>query len=270
MATYHALLALLAMLALLTAPVLSRDSHWFSHILASGKIECFYEVLEKAVPVRVSSIVMDGGRRDIRLLVRHTVDESQIAAAEPRNVKVKTFVDTRETQHLDFVTEFSGEYSFCFDNRPVPPTTGLNVHAVPSDILDVKDALSSADKFLAFELHFRDSGEVAHQTGEAPGRSAKHLTEGKDAAPADIEQSKGINNLISQIRDKLDDVTSETNYYHFREEQNRNTAEAANTRVAWLTIMETFILLIVTACEIFLVRSWFAENSKQIRSRSWA
>ena len=89
-----------------------------------------------------------------------------------------------------------------------------------------------------------------------------------DKTPADLTQHKGINDLISSIRDKLDDVASESNYYHFREEENRNTAEAGSARVAWLTVMETVVLLIVTASEIFLIRSWFAENSK--RAKSWA
>jgi hypothetical protein len=251
-------------------PTAAKDSHWFSQILGTGKIECFYEVLEENVPVRVSTVVMDGGKRDIRVLVRHTMDEQQIAAAEPQNIQVKTFLETKQQQHLDFTTKIAGEYSFCFDNRPLPPTSGLNVHAVLSRILDNKDPLSAADKFLAFELHFRDSATLAHNTGSAPAKTEKHLTEDDEKAPADKEQTKSINQLLDQIRDKLDDVASESNYYHFREEQNRNTAEAANARVAWLTLMETFVLIVVTACEIFLVRSWFAANSKHNRSKSWA
>ena len=258
---------LLLTLAALTL-VESRDSHWFSQVLPSGAIECFYEVLEAGVPVRVSTVVMDGGRRDIRVLVRHTQEESQIAAVEPRNVHVKTFRDTTTRQHLDFTTDVAGEYSFCFDNRLVPPTTGFNTHAVPSNILDVKDPLSKADKFVAFELHFRESGRQALATGEAPDKANAHLTVDKADTPLTLESKTSINDLISQIRDKLDDVASESNYYHFREEQNRNTAEVGNARVSWFTMMETFVLLGVTAAEIFLIRSWFAENAG--RARSWA
>ena len=249
-------------------PFFARDSPWFSQVLPSGAVECFYEVLDENIPVRVSTVVMDGGRRDIRVLVRHTSQESQIAAVEPRNVKVKTFRDTTTRQHLDFKTDIAGEYSFCFDNRLLPPTTGFNLHAVPSDLLDVKDPLSKADKFVAFELHFHETASEAQLSGNAPKREQAHLTDAKDKSPADLIQHKGINDLITQIRDKLDDVASESNYYHFREEQNRNTAEVGNTRVAWLTLCETLVLLVVTACEIFLVRSWFKENSK--RARSWA
>jgi hypothetical protein len=155
----------------------ARDSHWFSQVLPSGGIECFYEVLEADVPVRVTTVVMDGGRRDIRVLVRHTDAEQQIMAVEPRNVQVKTFRDTTTRQHLDFTTETAGEFSFCFDNRILPPTTGFNVHAVPSDVLDIKAPLSKADKFIAFELHFRESGRKALTTGDAPAKEQAHLTE---------------------------------------------------------------------------------------------
>ena len=104
--------------------------------------------------------------------------------------------------------------------------------------------------------------------GKAPDKANAHLTVDKADTPLTLESKTSINDLISQIRDKLDDVASESNYYHFREEQNRNTAEVGNARVSWFTMMETFVLLGVTAAEIFLIRSWFAENAG--RARSWA
>jgi hypothetical protein len=246
----------------------ARDSHWFSQVLPTGSIECFYEVLAAGVPVRISAIVMDGGKRDIRVLVRHTLDMQQIAAVEPTNVHVKTFRDTTSRQHLDFTTTAFGEYSFCFDNRPHPPFEGLNKHAVPLERLDSKQPLSKADKFLAFERHFRDSGRKAHKDGQAPTKEQAHLTEGEEETPANIKHAEDIKLLIQQIQDKVDDVQSEANYYHFREEQNRNTAEVGNARIAWLTLLETFVLIAVTGTEIFLVRGWFAKHSP--RERSWA
>ena len=108
------------------------QSHWFNEVVKNGAVDCFYEVLEERVPVRATAVVVDGGRLDIRLIVQHSYDMHQVRAESPRTVHVKTFRDIPEMQHLDFVTEQGGEYSFCFDNRPTPPTTGVDVHAVPS------------------------------------------------------------------------------------------------------------------------------------------
>ena len=80
---------------------LEGDSHWFSVVIPSGKVDCFFQVLEASTPVRVTAVVVNGGKYDLRLLVRHTINGEQVLASEPRLVHVKTFVDTKTKQHLD-------------------------------------------------------------------------------------------------------------------------------------------------------------------------
>ena len=143
------------------------QSHWFNEVVKSGAVDCFYEVLEERVPVRATAVVVDGGSLDIRLIVQHSYDMHQVRAEGARTVHVKTFRDIPEVTLIDFVTEQGGEYSFCFDNRPTPPATGVDVHAVPTHRLDITTPLSKGAKVVAFELHFRESAEKAH-AGSTP------------------------------------------------------------------------------------------------------
>ena len=257
----------LALIILVTvAKSCDGQSHWFNEVVKSGAVDCFYEVLEERVPVRATAIVVDGGRLDIRLVVQHTYDMHQVRAESPKTVHVKTFRDIPEMQHLDFITEQGGEYSFCFDNRPRPPTSGLDVHAVPEHRLDVTTSLSKGDKVVAFELHFRESAEKAHQ-GSTPKKSEKSGLVDKKKRPAEVADTVPIKGSLSNLEELLIKIETEANYMHYREEQNRNTAESNNARVMYLTLLETAVLLVVSTGQAYMIRSWFAQYSPQ---KQWA
>ena len=242
------------------------QSHWFNEVVKNGAVDCFYEVLEERVPVRATAVVVDGGRLDIRLIVQHSYDMHQVRAESPRTVHVKTFRDIPEMQHLDFVTEQGGEYSFCFDNRPTPPTTGVDVHAVPSHRLDVSSPLSKGAKVVAFELHFRESAEKAH-AGKTPKKADKENLKAKKKRPAEVADTIPIKGSLQNLEDLLSKIETEANYMHYREEANRNTGESNNSRVMYLTLLETLVLLVVSSGQAYMIRSWFAQYQP---ARAWA
>ena len=86
-------------------------------------------------------------------------------------------------QHLDFVTEQGGEYSFCFDNRPTPPTTGVDVHAVPSHRLDVSSRLAKGPKLSPLSC---TSVKVQrkHTQERRQKRQTKRKLEGEEKTPS--------------------------------------------------------------------------------------
>ena len=244
----------------------SAQSHWFNEVVKSGAVDCFYEVLEEKVPVRATAVVVDGGRLDIRLVVQHTYDMHQVRAESPKTVHVKTFRDIPEMQHLDFITEQGGEYSFCFDNRAMPPTSGIDVHAVPTHRLDIASPLSGGDKVVAFELHFRESAEKAHR-GSTPKKAEKEGLVDKKKRPAEVADTVPIKGSLDNLESLLENIESEANYMHYREEQNRNTGESNNSRVMYLTLIETAVLLLVSSGQAYMIRSWFAQYQP---ARAWA
>eukprot|EP00943_MAST-04B_sp_MAST-4B-sp1_P003377 g3377.t1 len=242
------------------------QSHWFNEVVKSGAVDCFYEVLEERVPVRATAVVVDGGNLDIRLIVQHSYDMHQVRAESARTVHVKTFRDIPEMQHLDFVTEQGGEYSFCFDNRPTPPATGVDVHAVPTHRLDVSAPLSKGAKVVAFELHFRESAEKAH-AGTTPKKADKETLKDKKKRPAEVTDTIPIKGSLQNLEDLLSKIETEANYMHYREEANRNTGESNNSRVMYLTLLETLVLLLVSSGQAYMIRSWFAQYQP---ARAWA
>ena len=54
---------------------------------------------------------------------------------------------------------------------------------------------------------------------------------------------------------------------HYREEANRNTGESNNSRVMYLTLLETLVLLVVSSGQAYMIRSWFAQYQP---ARAWA
>merc|ERR1712224_396428 len=113
-------------------------------------------------------------------------------------------------------------------------------------------SISSADKYVAFELHFRDNGARV-QKGDEIKKGDSDTALGADEKPAVGGDATAIGAQLSRIRDVVDDVASES---------------SSNARVMWLTILETACLLVVTTIEIYLIRSWFASHSP--KAREWA
>jgi hypothetical protein len=52
-------------------------------------------------------------------------------------------------------------------------------------------------------------------------------------------------------------ISSAQSYHYHRERRHRDTLESTNSRVQWWTFVETFVLIVIGAGQLMLVRSWF-------------
>ena len=104
--------------------------------------------------------------------------------------------------------------------------------------------------------------QVAHQK-----KSEKESLKDKKKRPAEVTDTLPIKGSLQNLEDLLQKIETEANYMHYREEANRNTGESNNSRVMYLTLVETLILLIVSSGQAYMIRSWFAQYQP---ARAWA
>ena len=89
----------------------------------------------------------------------------------------------------------------------------------------------------------------------------------KKKRPAEVADTVPIKGSLDNLESLLENIESEANYMHYREEQNRNTGESNNSRVMYLTLIETAVLLLVSSGQAYMIRSWFAQYQP---ARAWA
>lgn len=73
-----------------------------------------------------------------------------------------------------------------------------------------------------------------------------------------------VDNVIS-IADKLDKIESLQHHMRVREQSHRDSIELSNSRIAWLTGLETVVLIILAVIQIRTIMNWFAEKKKMGR-----
>ena len=170
----------------------ARDSHWFPRCSRQAPSSASMRS-SVGCPVRISTTVMDGGKRDMRSC-SHTMECSRLPRSQ------RTFTSrrsgTRQAASTSTLRQSFRQYAFCFDNRPHPPD-GDEPTRNPARITSLKQPLSRADKFIAFNFT-RDSGRKAHKEGKAPTKEEAHLTE-EDEVPANTNTPRTSNSSFSRF-----------------------------------------------------------------------
>ncbi|KAI8865957.1 hypothetical protein GQ42DRAFT_165793 [Ramicandelaber brevisporus] len=80
---------------------------------------------------------------------------------------------------------------------------------------------------------------------------SEYLTDNSSNSTVPLDQE--IRTLAASVGDLLDHY----NYMIYRDKQHRSTAESTNSRVKWWSIVQCFILIGVTAFQVFYVKSLF-------------
>jgi len=70
---------------------------------------------------------------------------------------------------------------------------------------------------------------------------------------------------VIHIADKLDAVESLQHHMRVREQSHRDSIEASNARVQWLSILESIVLVVIAAAQLKYIMNWFQEKHKGIR-----
>jgi len=73
---------------------------------------------------------------------------------------------------------------------------------------------------------------------------------------------KTVDSVI-QIADDLENLEKLQKNLRVREQSHRDATEDTNSRIVWISILESVVLITLTAFQIYLIQSWFSSNAKQ-------
>jgi len=76
---------------------------------------------------------------------------------------------------------------------------------------------------------------------------------------AKLEHLGPMVDSVIKISDDLENILRLQAYYRTREQSHRDTQTSINSRVQWLAITEAFLLVVVTAVQLQVVRGWFSD-----------
>ncbi|KAJ6234292.1 transmembrane emp24 domain-containing protein a [Anaeramoeba flamelloides] len=71
-----------------------------------------------------------------------------------------------------------------------------------------------------------------------------------------------LENGVLELQEQLRSILSEQRYLKVREHIHRNTTESTNSRVLWWNFLQTFLLIAISATQIFYVRRIFERRRR--------
>lgn len=125
-----------------------------------------------------------------------------------------------------FTAPTTGAYSFCLDNKMARWTA----------------------KVVTFEL------EVKSNAARLPVGQVR--TEGDE----DHDTVEYMRTAAERLHGKLLTIENSQFYHFHREKRHRETLESTNTRVVFWTVTEAIVVLLLTAGQIVMVRTWFSKQ----------
>lgn len=127
---------------------------------------------------------------------------------------------------MSFSAAHSGKYSICFDNTMSRWTAKVVSFFV------LNDAVTAADP-------------------------KENIAKLQDLGPT-------VDSVI-KIADELDAIEGIQRHMRIRETSHRDSTLATNSRVQWLALLESVLLISLTVFQIHYIRQWFAETSSRGR-----
>lgn len=121
--------------------------------------------------------------------------------------------DRESEGKYSFISHTSGEFTFCFSNQMSTMTP----------------------KTVSFVI----------SVGDEPGAES--------SKPATKDAVTPLENNILQLVDGLQAIHEEHEYLQIRERVHRNTLESTNSRVVWWTLFESFVLIGISAWQIWSI-----------------
>lgn len=70
---------------------------------------------------------------------------------------------------------------------------------------------------------------------------------------------------VIEIANKLDDVEKYQHFMRVREQNHRDTSINTNSRVQWMAIIESVVLISLSILQLKYITAWFAETGKSGR-----
>jgi len=225
-------LLLLASVALLSLAVtVTADSTMYASALTM-QVEprtqsCFYEDLQKDSTFRLEFEVVRGGLLDVKLRITDPVGGTVVDKIAYFN-KEDDAANESEGR-INFVALHTGRYTICFDNTMSRWT---------------------AKVVSFFVLNDQPGGQSGAESKSAVAKLA-------DLGPT-------VDSVI-KIADELDAIETLQRHMRRREQSHRDATLSTNARVQWLALLESVLLVTLTAFQIHWIRHWFAETSTRGR-----
>ena len=131
---------------------------------------------------------------------------------------------------MSFTASMTGRYSLCFDNSMSRWTAKV------------------------VSLFIPHGGASAAASASAAAASATKL---QDLGPM-------VDSII-KIADTLDAIEQHQHHQRVREQQWRDQGDVTDDRVQWLSLVESVLLIGVTAAQLQYIRAWFRETGQKGR-----
>eukprot|EP00455_Lapot_gusevi_P006734 TRINITY_DN1288_c0_g1_i1.p1 TRINITY_DN1288_c0_g1~~TRINITY_DN1288_c0_g1_i1.p1 ORF type:complete len:204 (+),score=75.82 TRINITY_DN1288_c0_g1_i1:150-761(+) len=192
--------------------------------------ECFFEELSAGQTFELDFEVIRGGLLDIEFKLKSP--DQQIVFQRLAFFNHKDDKQNEAEGHVSYVATSTGIHSICFDNTMSRWTA----------------------KVVSFFVH-----DIPNCPSQLP--SPNHSNE--DVAK--LEHLGPVVDSVVRLSDELDAIERMQRHMRVREHVHRDTAESTNSRVAWLSIIESLILISISAFQLIYIRKWFSEADKRRR-----
>ncbi|KAI3420956.1 hypothetical protein GPALN_014583 [Globodera pallida] len=217
-----------SLILLLSSSLVAGGEYDLTAEIPPGKLQCFFQpVLEKHKILEVYYQVIDGGDLNINFML--ILDANVL-----KQDQMKTDGD-----HKVDITR-PGDYQLCFDNS----------------------FSYQARKVVFFEIYLYDANGNLEEEDVTKFAS-------KSTDPAMQEMLKQVGMTVQQFQDsftriksRLDRVEYFQGQFRAGEARDRAVVGANNDRVQFWSLVNTTVMLIVGAVQVWTIRSLFEENSK--------
>jgi hypothetical protein len=84
-----------------------------------------------------------------------------------------------------------------------------------------------------------------------------------------LEHLEGTLRSVNRLKELLDLIRSEQDYYKSRERRHRKTLESNQSRIVWYTALEIAMLGLMYGAQSFIMHKWFSDRGFLTKSQ-WA
>lgn len=141
-------------------------------------------------------------------------------------------------QGTKLIAPRAGTYVFCLDNRMARWTA----------------------KVMTFELRVRDPAVKEEGRG---GAAVAALAAGASASETAAHSVALLKALAAKLHARLMAIENAQIYHFHREVQHRSVLELTSSRVHWWGAAEGLVVLLLTAAQVVLIRTWVTKKQAQ-------
>jgi hypothetical protein len=82
---------------------------------------------------------------------------------------------------------------------------------------------------------------------------------------AQLEHLGPMVDSVIKVSDELDAIERLQHTMRVREQNHRDTSAAINSRVQWMAVVESALLITISVAQLFYIKTWFSDNVKRGR-----